>query len=376
MFDHRVKLFKLMGFQVSLDASWLIIAVLVAWSLARGVFPAFVSGLSPGTYWWMAAAGAAGLFLSIVLHEFGHSIVARSQGIPMTGITLFVFGGVAEMGGEPPSATAEFLMAMAGPITSFILAGVSYGIRKLSDAMGGPIEVTAIFAYLAWINAALAIFNLVPAFPLDGGRVLRSILWAARKNLLWATRAAAAIGTGFACLLMAAGVASFFFGNFITGIWWFVLGMFIRGASRRSLQQVLVRHALLGEPVAKFMDSHPVTVPASTSIKDVVERFVYRYPFRTFPVVDDGHLLGCINLNQLKQVPPSEWEARTAGNLAVPCSNGTTIAPDADAANALSTMSRGQSGRLLVVERDRLVGVVALKDLLNFLTRRMELEGA
>jgi Zn-dependent protease/CBS domain-containing protein len=375
MFGRGVTLFKLLGFEVRLDWSWLIIALLVTWSLARGLFPSFVQGLSPGTYWWMGVVGAMGLFVSIVLHEFGHSIVARHYGIPMNGITLFIFGGVAEMGEEPPSAGVEFLMAIAGPITSIILGGIAYGLRWASNVGNWPIEATAVFSYLGWINLALAAFNLIPAFPLDGGRVLRSILWAARKRLGWATRVAAGIGTGFAFLLMGWGIIRFVFGDFIGGVWMVLIGMFIRGASRMSYREVVVRQALAGEPVARFMNPQLVTVPASASLRELVENYFYRYDFRTFPVVADGHLLGCVTLDQLKDVPRAEWDHRTAQSVVRPCSQETTVTPETDAAKALAAMNRSRARRLMVVDHDRLVGVIALGDLLNFLSRKVELEG-
>jgi Zn-dependent protease len=322
----------------------------------------------------MGVVGALGLFLSIVLHEFGHSVVARAFGIPMNGITLFVFGGVAEMGDEPPSPKSELLMAIAGPLTSVFLGGVAYGLRCLSDVWAWPIEATVILGYLTWINLALAGFNLIPAFPLDGGRVLRSILWAARGDLVSATRIASTLGTGFAFLLMFLGIASFVFGNFITGVWWVILGMFLKSVSRASYQRVRVRQVLQGETVQHFMNRNPVTVPPSISLKDLVDNYVYRYYFKTFPVVDHDRLMGCIDLDRLREIPRGEWEQRTAETVASPCSTQNTIAPDAAATKALSAMSQNRLGRLLVVDRDRLVGIITLKDLLGFLSRKLELE--
>src|ERR1051325_2973447 len=320
MFGRRIRLFRLLGFEVGLDYSWFLIALLVLWSLARGVFPAFVSGLPETDYWWMAMAGAAGLFGSIILPQLGPALVARAWGIRIGGITLFIFGGVAELEQEPPTPKSEFLMAIAGPIASFLLGGLSYGFQALNDTLAGPIEATAILSYLAWINLALGLFNLLPAFPLDGGRVLRSIFWGLKKNLLWATRVASRIGALFAYLLLAAGAVAFLFGNFIGGLWWFILGFFIRAASRMSYQRVALRQALAGESVARVMDPHPLAVPASISLREMVEQYAYRSQVHTFPVVEDGHLLGCITLDQLKKVPSSEWDQRTAQNLASPCS--------------------------------------------------------
>ena len=190
MFGKRITLFRLLGFEVKIDASWLIIAVLITWSLARAVFPAYFEGLSGATYILMGIVGALGLFSSIVVHEFSHSLVARRFGLSMKGITLFIFGGVAEMEEEPPTAKAEFFMAIAGPAASVVLGGVLLGITVLGTRYGWPNPVIGVLSYLWTINLVLAAFNLLPAFPLDGGRVLRSALWGFTGRLAWATRIA------------------------------------------------------------------------------------------------------------------------------------------------------------------------------------------
>jgi Zn-dependent protease len=374
MFGRGVTLFRLFGFEVRLDWSWLIIAVLVSWSLARGVFPSYYMGLSPGTYWAMGIIGALAFFLSIVLHELGHSYVARKEGIPMRGITLFIFGGVAEMGEQPPSPKAEFWMAIAGPVVTLIIAGVCFALAKLGYAAQWPISTVGVLSYLAWINLVLLAFNLVPAFPLDGGRVLRSILWAWKKNLSRATRIASAIGSGFAFLLMGWGIFTFIFGNFIMGAWYFLIGIFIRNASQVSYKQVLLRTALAGEPVSRFMTAQPVSVPASASVKEVVEDYLYKYPYKLYPVVRDGQLLGCLALDQIKLIPKEQWSSRTAESVAAPCSSENIIEPNADATKALSAMSRTHTNRLMVVDHGHLLGIVALRDLVLFLSRKLELE--
>lgn len=376
MFGKRVTLFRLLGFEVRLDWSWLIIALLIVWSLARGVFRAQFVNFPPSTYWWMGVAGAVGLFISIVLHEFGHSVVARAFGLEMRGITLFVFGGVAEMGSEPRTPRSEFFMAIAGPITSVVLAGIFYGLTLLGQAGQWPVTVIGVLGYLAWINIILAAFNLLPAFPLDGGRVLRSILWRVSRNFRRSTRIASAIGTGFAFLLMFAGIVSFFFGSFIGGIWWFVLGLFLQGASQTSYQQVLLREALQGEHVQRFMTANPVTVPPAASVKDLVENYIYKYQYKMFPVAADGQLVGCVTLDQVKQLSPAEWDRHTVQELAKPCSPENTVTPEEDAVTALSKMNQKQATRLMVVDRGHLVGVLALRDLLKFLSLKLELERA
>ena len=376
MFGKGIKLFRLFGFTVRLDWSWLLVAALLTWSLARGIFPAHYGGLSVATYWWMGVVGTLGLFLSIVLHEFGHSIVARRCGIPMRGITLFIFGGVAQMEGEPGTPKAEFWMSIAGPLVTGLLAGLLFGLADWSQIQVWPLPAIGVLSYLTWINVVVLGFNLLPAFPLDGGRVLRSVLWAWKRNLRWATRVASALGVGFAFLLIGWGIFSVVLGDFIDGIWLFLIGLFIRSASRGSYQQVLLSEALSGEPVSRFMTSNPVTIVPSASVQEIVNEFLYKYPYKFYPVVGQGELKGCISLDQIKQIPKTEWPRVTAEAVAAPCSKDNTIAPDADAAKALSAMSRRQLTRLMVVEHGHLLGVVALKDLLTFLSRKMELEGA
>ncbi len=376
MFGRRVTLFKLFGFEVRVDASWLIIAALVTWSLALGVFPAMAPGLTAGTYWWMGAVGAAGLFLSIVLHELSHSLVARRFGLPMHGITLFVFGGVAEMGAEPQSPKIEFLMAIAGPIASIVLGGIFYGLAHAAHGGNAAPQGVAILAYLAWINWLLAAFNLIPAFPLDGGRILRATLWHFQKDLGRATRIASTFGSAFGILLMALGVFRLFYGDFISAVWYFLIGMFLRGASQASYQQVMLQQALAGEPVQRFMHTQPVTVPADISIQSLVDDYLFRYDFKMFPVVKESdRLAGCVTSKDVKQIPKEEWTTHRVAEVVHPCSEENTVSPDTDALQVLSKMRDKGVSRLLVTERDHLVAVVSLKDLLSFVARKLELDG-
>jgi len=375
MFGNRIKLFKLLGFEVRIDWSWIIIAILIAWSLSRGVFPSYYKNLSPQTYWWMGIIGAAGLFLSIIAHEFSHSLVARKYGLPMKGITLFIFGGVAEMEDEPPSAKLEFMMAIAGPICSILIALIFYGIHAAGKQAGLAQPINGVVGYLAMINGILAAFNLLPAFPLDGGRVLRSILWGAKKNLRWATYVSSRIGSGFGILLIVLGVIQVFRGNFIGGMWWFLIGMFLQGAAKASYQQLLTRRALEGEPVRRFMKTDAVTVPPSISLEQLVEDYIYKYHFKMFPVVEDhDRLLGCVTTKQIKEIPRAEWGRRTVGDVASQCTPENTIEPQADAMKALSIMKQTGASRLMVVEGGHLVGIIALKDLLELLSLKVELE--
>jgi len=375
MFGKRIKLFKLLGFEVRIDWSWIIIAILIAWSLSKGVFPSYYKNLPAQTYWWMGIIGALGLFLSIIAHEFSHSLVARKYGLPMKGITLFIFGGVAEMDEEPASAKVEFLMAIAGPISSIVIALIFYGIHALGKQGGLSVPVNGVIGYLAMINALLAGFNLLPAFPLDGGRVLRSILWGVKKNLRWATYISSRIGSGFGILLIILGVIQVFRGNFVGGMWWFLIGMFLQGAAKASYQQLITRKALEGEPIRRFMKTDPVTVSPTVSLEQLVEDYVYKYHFKMFPVVEDSdRLLGCITTKQVKEIPREDWNRKTVGEVASQCSPENTIEPQADAMKAISIMNRTGNSRLMVVEGGHLVGIIALKDLLELLSLKVELE--
>jgi Zn-dependent protease len=373
MFGRSLTLFELIGFKVRVDASWILLALLITWSLAQGFFPSLYPELSPAIYWWMGIAGMIGLVFSLVLHELSHSVVARRYGMPIRGITLFIFGGVAEMEDEPPSAKAEFLMAIAGPIMSFLLALAFYGVSVLGQAQGLPQPALGVTRYLAYLNALLATFNLLPAFPLDGGRVLRSGLWHWKGDMRWATRVASQVGTGFAFVLMALGVASVLTGNFVGGMWWFLIGLFLHTAARGSYVQLMTRRALEGEPVRRFMCAEPVTVTPDTTVSELVEEFMYRHHHDMFPVVEGERLIGCVSTREVKALSRERWGQVPVREIAKPCSPDNTIDPDEDAVKALALMQRTGNGRLMVVERGRLVGILALKDLLRFLSLKIDL---
>ncbi len=375
MFGHRIRLFSMLGFEVKIDLSWIIIAVLLTWSLAVGYFPYQYKQLSPQAYWLMGLVGALGLFLSIILHELSHSLVARQQGLVIRGITLFIFGGVAEISEEPANARTELLMAIAGPAMSVGLGVIFFLMYLFGAAIGLPLTVVGVLEYLGWINLLLAIFNLIPAFPLDGGRILRSFLWSRQKSMHKATRTAARIGGGFGVALILLGVLFFFAGNFIGGIWWFLIGLYLRNASSGSYQQLQIREALGGEPIQRFMRADPITVEASTSLAELVQDYIYTYHHRMFPVVEGSRVLGCIHARQLKEIPHDTWSERTVGELARQCSQENSVEPDRDAWAVLGLMRRTGNSRLLVMKEGRLMGIVTLKDLLRFLSIKLDLEG-
>lgn len=375
MFGKGIPLFRLFGFSVKLDWSWLILFVLITWSLAAGTFPMYFKELTKAAYLSMGIAGALGLFFSIVFHELGHSLIARRCGVEMRGITLFIFGGVAEMKSEPPSAMAEFAIAIAGPVVSALIGLVCLAAGYGGRSAGLSAGIYGVLMYLGWINLVLVAFNMIPAFPLDGGRVLRALLWRARNNLKSATRTTAAIGSGFGIMLIVLGVLSFIGGNFVGGMWWFLLGMFLRGAAQMSYQQLIVRRALEGESVRRFMQSRVETVPPTATLEEFVDDYVYRHHFKMFPVAENGKLLGCMTTRKLKEMPRDQWSQHTVSEIAEPCSDDNTIDADADATVALAKMSSGGQSRLMVTQDGQLSGIVSLKDLMKFIALKVELEG-
>ncbi|WP_455376889.1 site-2 protease family protein [Petrachloros mirabilis] len=376
MFGRQVTLFEILGFKIQLDFSWLLLALLITWSLATGYFPAYYLGLNKATYWWMGIAGALGLFGSLVFHELAHSIVARRYGMSIHSITLFIFGGVAQMEKEPPGPKAEFLMAIAGPISSFGLSAACYLIFTIGYRAGLPISPLAVIGYLALVNSVLAAFNLVPAFPLDGGRVFRAVLWHWKKDLRRATHLASLVGSFFGIFLVVLGIFHVFTGSFMLGIWWFVMGLFLREAAGASYYQVVARTTLEGEPIRRFMTANPVTVPPDLPLNLLVEEHFYRSLHDMYPVVQNSRLIGCIKANQVAGIPREQWSQLTAGEVLTPCTDENTINVETDAVTTLSIMNRTGNSRLLVMEGDRLVGIVTLKDLLKLLALKLNLQGA
>lgn len=374
-FGQPVTLFKMFGFSVRLNFSWIFIAVLITWSLATQVFPEYYKGYSQTVYWSMGLGGMLGLFVSIIFHELCHSLVARRFDLPMKGITLFIFGGVAEMTEEPKSPKAEFLMAIAGPASSMLLAmicfGVSYGGRRLQ----WPLPITGAIGYLGIMNIVLVVFNLLPGFPLDGGRVFRSILWYWKGDLRWATRIAASFGSGLGTILIIVGIANVLIGAFVAGMWNFLIGMFLRSAANISYRQLLMRETLQGESISRFMNIEPITVSPDTSIEELVEHYIYKYHYKMYPIVQaDKTLLGCIAIQRVKEIPREQWRHRMVSEFMQSCSTDNTISPDEDAMEALAKMSRTQLSRLMVVRDGRLEGIITLKDMLGFLSMKMEFE--
>jgi len=374
MFKRTLILFQLLGFKVAIDWTWPFLALLIVWSLAKGFFPYEYPDWPEATYWVMGISAAIGLFGSLILHELSHSLVARRYNIPITQITLFIFGGVAHMDKEPPNAQSEFRMAIAGPLTSLVLSMGFYGAQTLGTLQGLPLPMLAVFGYLGFINLVLAVFNLFPAFPLDGGRMFRAALWYWKSDLRWATQLASRIGSGFGFLLMILGVLNILHCRPFNGLWFCVLGLFLDRAASLSYDQLLARQAFEGEPIRRFMNTQVVTVEPDLSIRAFVEQYVFRHLHDVFPVVNQAQPLGCIHARHVNNVSREEWDQRTVNDLLAPLNDQNTIAPDTDVMEALSLMNRTGNSRLIVMDHNRLIGIVALKDILKFLSLKLDLE--
>ncbi len=375
MFAHRIKLFALFGFQVWIDASWLLIGTLIAWTLADAVFPAAVPGLEAATYWWMAIAATIGLLFSIVFHETAHALVARRYGIEIRGITLFVFGGVAEMPAEPGSPRAEFLMALAGPVASLVLSAALFAFAAAIGSIGAPQTIPEIVGYLGELNLMLALFNLVPAFPLDGGRMLRATFWGWSRDVAWATRIAAASGNAFGILLIVLGVLEVLRGDFVGGMWQFLIGMFLRAAASAGYRQTMAQRLLADVSVAQVMTPDPVSVPPELPVSRFIEDYLYRHHHREFPVTREGVLLGRIGTREVAALDRSLWPHTAVSSVALRCTPEDTIAPETGALQAITQMAGSGRIHLFVVRDGRLAGIVSHHDLMALLSVKLELVG-
>jgi len=350
---------RIAGVRVRINWSWVVVFALIVWSLAAGVFPEQNPGLSDGTYLAMAAAAALLFFTSLVLHELGHARQALREGMEIEGITLWLFGGVAEFKGRFPNAGAEFRVAIAGPVVSLAL-GVAFSLLALA---GVPSEVDGVVAWLGYINLALLVFNLIPALPLDGGRVLRSALWYFRRDLAWATRVAADIGQGFGYLFIGLGIAMFILYGAFSGAWLAFIGWFLLQAARAEAGYIATEEALEGVRVRDLMVRDPVTVDPDLTIGQFMDEVAWSRRFTTYPVVEDGRPVGLIAFRSVAAVPRQEWDTRRVRESMIRLSEVPQLTEDERAVDALADLSSPSSNRGLVVEGDRLAGLLSITDL-------------
>jgi Zn-dependent protease/CBS domain-containing protein len=358
-------LFSIRGIPVRVHASWLAVYGLIAWSLAVGYFPQALPELRPATHWVSGLVAALLLFVSVFLHELSHSLVALRLGIPVSGITLHIFGGVSELSREPDRPQSELAIAIVGPLTSFAIAAA---VLLLAALVPVGAVVGAVMQYLALVNVVVGVFNLVPGFPLDGGRVLRAALWKAKGDLAWATRIASGAGSIFGLVLMGLGVWRALGGEFLGGLWFVVIGLFLRQASTASYQQLMIRRALGGRTVADVMAREVVHVAPELTVETLVNDYFWRHHVSSFPVVDDGRPLGLIGIHDLGRLPRERWPESRVREVMRPLTDTLVASPQESLWLALEKVSRNGIGRLAVVDRDRLAGYLSVKDIMHVLT--------
>jgi len=370
------RLGRIAGIDILVHWSWFAIFALLTWWLAVGFFADVYEGWTAGERWGSAVVAALLFFGSVLLHELSHSLVAKRLGLPVKSITLFIFGGVSALGAEPSDAKQEFRVAIVGPLTSVVLAGVFGGLAAVAwatDSLDSP--PGAIAAYLAFINLGVGIFNMLPGYPLDGGRVLRASLWARSGNLLKATKTAAGAGTLIAFGLIAAGVLSILAGNFIGGVWFIVIGWFLRNVSEASYQQLLFRSTLEGTRVGEVINRSFHAAPPDISLSQLVNEYMLAWSQRCVPVVAGEELLGLVTMGDLKRAPQEEWAATSAFRAMTPLDKLHVARPQDDLTQALDAMASHDVHQLPVLDGRIFLGFVTRADVLKLIQIRSELGG-
>jgi Zn-dependent protease len=369
---------RVLGIPIRVHGSWFFVFFLVTWSLATGELPERLPGLGPFRYWVMGGIAAILMFASVLLHELGHSYVAQHYRIPIERITLFLFGGVAHMQKEPPHPRAEFFIAVAGPLVSFALAGLCAGFLYTAESVpdaARPHGLTVLSVVLAQVNATIGLFNLIPGYPLDGGRVLRAGLWAWGKDFYRATDQAALLGGGFGTLFSLLGAFVVYWSLIgalpgsmaVGGGWIVVIGTFLAGTALSSRRQAALRRSLAAIPVADIMVRAVVSIPPDQSLDEAVNRYFVPYGYGGFPVHAGGRLVGLLGVDDVRSVPQTLWPWRQVGQAMRPISSGLTISPEAPVIQALERMTQAGSDRLVVVQGEEVVGLVTRSAVAHFL---------
>jgi len=365
---------RVAGIRIVIDPSWLFIFFLVVWSLATGYFPEASPPISGRDAWILGMVAALLLFGSVLVHELSHAFLAQRAGIPVPRIRLFLFGGVSEMASEPHDPRTEIRIAAAGPLTSFALAAGFYllSVTGLPSLVSGGRQVAD---YLIAINLALGLFNLLPGFPLDGGRILRAWLWARGGNLLSATRAAGRAGSIVGFGLMGLGLWQLVQNHNLGGLWLMVIGIFLNQAASASFEFLLLRDTLSGYRVRQVMTQPVVAVPEHASLEELAHDFFFRHPRGSFPVTSGSgeQFAGMVSLGQLKGVPREEWSRTPVRQVMTPAARLRPLDPDDDCATALEIMMRGDVGRLPVVTGGRIAGILSRRDIMRLFKIRSDL---
>lgn len=370
---NEIRLITIYGIEIGLSWSWFFIFFLISFLLIFGIFPTQFPQFTLQTNIAVGLVTSVLFFVSLIAHELMHSIVAKKNGLDVKKITLFIFGGVSQLSDEPDTPGLEFKMAAAGPATSLFLALVFFLLTLGLTRINASAIFWAPFQWLAYINFVLAIFNLLPGFPLDGGRVLRAILWGAFKDVKRATRIASITGRGFASILILLGLLSFVSGQ-PGGLWFILIGWFLYQAAVSSYEQLLAKESLKGVIVSQVMTTNVVTVPPDLSLKGLMDDYILRYGFKRVPVSQGRELLGMVGLTDLHKIPSETWDIIKVSKILRPIDPEMTTMPGEDAMKALAKMGEHDLGQLIVVgDTNRLVGVVSRRDILKQIQTRREL---
>src|SRR5579859_6465258 len=364
-----LQLGQLAGIKVGIHYTWVFAFVLIAWSLATGYFPTVVTSAGAATYWTLGVVAALLLFVSVLVHELSHSLVARSRGLKVDSITLFIFGGVSNLTSEATTPGDEFFVAVVGPVSSIILAGIFWAV---SQTLPSASPAGALVGYLAFINLLLGGFNLVPGFPLDGGRVLRSLVWGATGSLQRATEVASYAGQAVGWLLIVWGFARVLGGDFLGGVWTAFIGWFLNNAAESTRHEQAQRETLRGVPVSRLVDQPSAVATAGLSVQDFVFEQVLQRGHRALPIVDDGRLVGIVTLGDAKKLPRDAWPTTPVASImtSVPLK---TVAPETELTAAIGLMAESGLHQLPVVQDGRVVGLLSRADIVRFLQLRQEL---
>jgi Zn-dependent protease/predicted transcriptional regulator len=373
MFGSSWRVGRIAGVEVRVDSSWVVVALLVTYSMYLRVLYLYGSVSTVGAV-GLAVLSAVLLFGSVLVHELAHAVVSQARGIRVLDITLFLFGGATRARVESRGPGDEFLIAVVGPLTSGILAGLFGIVAGLGGGvLSGPLAGT--LGYLGWVNLLLAAFNLVPGFPLDGGRLLRSAIWKATGSLGRATQIASGAGQAVGWLLVAGGVAWLLAGNLAGGIWFAFIGWFLVQAARASYQELQLRHLLGGVEAEDVMAGNLLRIPPDLSLQDAVDDYFMRYDHGAFPVDQQGRTIGLLTLRGVRRVPREQWSARRVRDHMVPLGDQVVVTPDARMDGVLGKLQDSEAGRVLVVQDGEVVGIITPTDLTRWLRRWRTVDG-
>jgi len=401
---------RIFGITVRVHVTWLVIVLLLTYSLASALLP--LSNLAGGgwwgrgaeiqarmeryaqdhpgiperavyrrfgvqpwpewQYWVLGLIGSLGLFVCVLAHELSHSLVAKEAGIPVEGITLFIFGGMARIGSEPRTPDIEFKVAAAGPLMSLAI-GLACGAVYWLGGEALPAQARALMFYFMFVNLLLMAFNLVPGFPLDGGRLLRAVLWKVLGDFRRATYVASWCGRGVAGLLILVGAVNFLFGGLLGAFWWVVIGLFLWHAAKAGYQQVQLRQALEGLTAREVLQADVVAVEPDLPVDALIRNYFYRYRRRSFPVAENGSARGIVHVKDVRSLPRSDWQAYRVREVMGPLETDNSVAPDEALSSVFRKLTQADGAHLPVVEDGRLVGVVTQHDVMDLLEIRTDL---